>query len=77
MYGGLQPEMVDLMRTNTEDVELSFNGCLRIMRMNNQRLGGAHKAFALYQCSDNVERGVFFGSTKNSNIKAAHAIIRE
>ncbi|XP_071537849.1 laminin subunit alpha isoform X2 [Panulirus ornatus] len=60
-YGGVSSEVVNLVHTNTEGTELSFSGCLRNLRLNNQRIGGAHEAFNLIRCSSKVEPGVFFG----------------
>lgn len=71
-YGGVDSEVVELVRGNTEDTELSFNGCLRNMRMNNQRVGGQHEAFGVIRCSSNVEPGIFFGGGARS-----HVILRE
>ncbi|ROT69802.1 putative laminin A chain [Penaeus vannamei] len=71
-YGGLSTEIADQARANTEETDLSFNGCLRIMRMNNQRLSGEHQAFGLNRCSENVEPGIFFGEGLR-----AHVILRQ
>lgn len=71
-YGGVDPEVVELVTGNTENTDLSFNGCLRNMRMNNQRVGGKHEAFGVIRCSSNVEPGVFFGLGGR-----AHVILRE
>lgn len=71
-YGGLHVDVLDLARPNTEETELSFNGCLKVMRMNNQRLSGPHQAFGLNQCSENMERGVFFADAPRS-----YAVLRE
>lgn len=56
------------MRGNTEGTELSFNGCLRNLRMNNQRVGGEHEAFSLIRCSENVEPGIFFPGGLRSHV---------
>lgn len=61
-YGGVDPEVVEMVRANTEQTELSFNGCLRNLRLSYQRMGGAHKAFGVIPCSNNTEPGVFFGT---------------
>ncbi|XP_047502805.1 laminin subunit alpha-like isoform X1 [Penaeus chinensis] len=71
-YGGISAEIADQARANTEETDLSFNGCLRIMRMNNQRLSGAHQAFGLNRCSENVEPGIFF----SEGIRA-HVVLRQ
>ncbi|XP_069164876.1 laminin subunit alpha isoform X2 [Procambarus clarkii] len=67
-YGGIGADVVELIRQNTEGTELSFNGCLRNFRMNNQRVGGAHEAFHLVRCSANVEPGIFFGDGPRANV---------
>ncbi|XP_064094479.1 laminin subunit alpha-like isoform X2 [Macrobrachium nipponense] len=67
-YGGVNQEVTELVRQNTENTELSFNGCLRNIRMNNNRLGGKHEAHSLNRCSDKVETGVFFGEGLRSHV---------
>uniref|UniRef100_A0A0P4VVW3 Laminin subunit alpha n=1 Tax=Scylla olivacea TaxID=85551 RepID=A0A0P4VVW3_SCYOL len=67
-YGGLDPQVVQQVSANTEGTELSFNGCLRNIRMNNQRITGQHEAFSVNRCSSNAEPGVFFGVGARAHI---------
>ncbi|KAK8725472.1 hypothetical protein OTU49_010877, partial [Cherax quadricarinatus] len=67
-YGGIAAEVADVVRPNTEGTELSFNGCLRNFRLNNQRVGGSHDAYGLIRCSANVEPGIFFGDGPRANV---------
>ncbi|XP_042212496.1 laminin subunit alpha-like isoform X1 [Homarus americanus] len=67
-YGGISSDVANLVQQNTEGTEISFNGCLRNFRMNNQRVGGGHDAFSLIRCSANVEAGVFFGYGPRSHV---------
>lgn len=67
-YGGVDPKVMELVRANTEGAELSFNGCLRSIRMNNQRIGGQHEAFGVIRCSSKVEPGIFFGTGARSHV---------
>ncbi|MPC67443.1 Laminin-like protein epi-1 [Portunus trituberculatus] len=67
-YGGLNPKVVQQARANTEGTELSFNGCLRNFRMNNQRITGQHEAFSVNRCSSHVEPGVFFAEGPRAHI---------
>lgn len=67
-YGGVDPEVEELVRGNTESTEISFNGCLRNIRMNNQNIPGEHEASGVIRCSDNVEPGIFFGTGIRSHV---------
>ncbi|XP_050725715.1 laminin subunit alpha-like isoform X5 [Eriocheir sinensis] len=67
-YGGVAAEVVELVRGNTEGIDLSFNGCLRNIRMNNQRIAGQPEATGVIRCSSNVEPGIFFSGGGRSHV---------
>ncbi|XP_018008782.1 laminin subunit alpha [Hyalella azteca] len=67
-FGGVDPSIWELVRSNTEGIELSFTGCLKSFRMNNQRVDDIDTMNSVSRCSDEVEPGVFFGVGKRSHI---------
>ncbi|KAF2360979.1 Laminin G domain [Trinorchestia longiramus] len=67
-FGGVDPSIWELVKSNTERVELSFTGCLKAFRMSNTRVDDIENMNSVSRCSDDVERGVFFGLGKRSHI---------
>lgn len=49
-------------KSNLQQVGSSFNGCIRDVRMQGQRLGPPKTSVAVAPCSRNVEQGAFFGA---------------
>lgn len=61
-FGGVDPQNDEESRLNTHiEKDKYFSGCIRNIQVGARPLGDPGKAIGVLPCSDEIEKGVFFG----------------